>query len=424
MGLQGAGTRFYFKYKNDTEKVKRLWGTLVTFVLCSSVVVFSLAVLLHKWLIDPIVGNIAFYPFILLGLLNVLVTPLYIFFQTYLQTLQIGYHYGINTFLNFLINVGLIILFVVGFEMGVVGVLVANLLTSIIFFVYVAISFMPKIKMGIDKPLINESLKYSLPLVPHLLANWSTGMIDRLLINGLRDESETGLYSVASQFGSVVNTVVTAVNGAFSPWFFEKYEDGDIISIKRMATFVTFFYCAIALVISLFAPEVLRIMVSEEFRVVWTIIPLLSFAYVFQGLYCIFINVLFIRKTKLVFLVSVSALVTNVVLNVLLIPKYGYVGGAISCVLAFFIKSLVAYIIATKSETTIRFNAFKLYAITFMAMTVVLLSPLLYNMSLLLSLSIKIAVCLIIVAFVYFRYKEFVFAMIKSRRATKSNAEQ
>ena len=267
LALNGAATRFHYN-TNDEDKRKVLWGTITTLVLLSTIGWTAVFFCLHKYIVDPFVGDIEFYPFIVLGLINTAIAPLYILFQSYLQASQNAIKYGFNVLSNFFVNIGLAVLFIAYFRMGALGMLLANVVTSLIFFIYVIIAFLPKLKLGIDQNVSKASFKYALPLMPHQLSMWGAGTIDRLLLNGLKGKDDTGLYSVANQFGSVVGSIAFAVNQAFVPWFYEQLGDSKqgINRIVKVADVAIIGYCIIALFISLFAPEILTLMVTEEYR--------------------------------------------------------------------------------------------------------------------------------------------------------------
>ena len=75
-----------------------------------------------------------------------------------------------------------------------------------------------------------------------------------------------------------------------------------------------------------FSVDLLRIMVSRDFQESWQVIPFLSSSYVFHGFYFLTINTLFLERTFLVPLVTISSGLLNVVFNALLIPEYGIIG--------------------------------------------------------------------------------------------------
>lgn len=416
LGLTGAATRFYYQHKDDEQYIKELWGTLLTFVVINSVVLGSVFLLLHKYLIDPLIGNIPFYPYFVLGIATTIVTPLYLFFQNYLQTRQQGGRYGINTLANFLVHTGLIIMFVAGFKMGVLGVLLAQLISAVLFFIYVLIAFVPKVKLGINKAILKPAFKYSLPLVPHLLAGWSTGLIDRLLINGIKNESDTGLYSVGNQFSSITSSLTNAVNMAYVPWFMESYESKRFHDITKAGNAVVLLYCFVAFLVSMFCPEILKIMVTEKFQGVWTIIPMLSFACVLNGVYFLFVNTLFLQKTKYVFVITITALLFNLGLNLLLIPKYSYIGSAVACFVGYMVKSIVAMLLSRKEVKEINFVPLRLYSFVFLFFALTFVNFLTQDFSLIMSVLVKLAITGVLFIIFWYKYKSMILGFVNAIR--------
>ena len=62
LGLTAACSRFYYKHKGDEEYSKRLFGTVGIAILISSAIFGGIFILAHRWIIDPLVGEISFYP--------------------------------------------------------------------------------------------------------------------------------------------------------------------------------------------------------------------------------------------------------------------------------------------------------------------------------------------------------------------------
>jgi O-antigen/teichoic acid export membrane protein len=366
LSLNGAAIRFHYNNVHNELKIKKIWGTLCTFVVINSLVLGSVFILSHKYLLEPFAKGIDFYPYLFLGILTTIVTPLYLFFQTYLQTIQNGIRFGVNIMFNFLLNVGLVILFVVGFEKGVLGVLWANLITAVVFFIYAIFAFFRKLDAGLKKEVLHPAFRYSLPLLPHSVFSWIMSMIDRVFLNNLKGKTETGLYSVGYQFGNIVGILTTAVNQAYVPWFFEQEKQGEQgrARIVKIAETLTVIYCFIALVISLFSPEILRIMVTEKYRMAWKYIPFISFAYVFRGLYYFYVSVLFLKETKWVPIITFSAASIGLLLNIFLIPVLGGIGAGISSIISLFICSIISLLLSQKADHSIKFKWVRMYFFT------------------------------------------------------------
>ena len=111
LGLDAAAQRFYYKYKAGEIEIKKIYGTVAVAILLNAVLIGVLFITGHKFLIDPIIGDIDFYPYVLLGILFVVVNPVYLLYQGYLQASQNGVAYGINSLANTVLYIGLVILF-------------------------------------------------------------------------------------------------------------------------------------------------------------------------------------------------------------------------------------------------------------------------------------------------------------------------
>lgn len=407
LSLGAASTRFYFQKKDDNIYIRKLYGTIVSTVCVNSIIVGGVFILFHKWLIDPIIGTISFYPFIFLGILNVIVTPLYLYYQEYLRTLQSGFQYGINSMCQFIVQVGLNIVFLMVLHLGVVGVLLANLITSILFFFYSFWVFSKQIEWGINKPILKDSLKYALPLLPHALANWSNGTIDKLLVNGMKSQADAGLYNLGQQYGSVMSYIVNGVNQAYVPWFFNKVEKGKrgITQIVNFTEVVIWISSAIALIMAIFSKEILAIVIhNPSYADVWIVVPCIVFAYVFHCIYYFYVNVLFLNHTKDVFKITVSCIVINVLLNIVLIPVMGFVGCGVAFLLTYLAKSVIAYLYSIYRNKEIRFRTISFYGVTIATFFVSLLSLLLGEFPLWAILLIKACVCIILGLLIFCKF--------------------
>ncbi len=368
LGLSAAGSRFYYKYNGDPAYAKRLYGTIACTILINTVFFGGLFLAAHRWIVDPMLGTIDFYPCVLVGLLNVLVTPMYSLYQSYLQTIQNGVKFGINAMLNFILILGLTILFVVTFRMGALGVLLANLIASVVFFVYVFFDFVIHQKIGIDKPILKESFGYSLPLLPHTIANWSNGTIDKLLVNGIRSDADAGLYNLGRQYSTVAATITVAINNAYVPWFYDKANniECNLQSIRRMSEMITSAVCFLSIILALFAQEVLDIMISNPaYEGVWKVIPFLIIGVIFDSIYCFYANVLFLKNTGIIFVITVFSIFVNVGLNLLFIPIYGFIGCGVACMFTYLTKSVISVYISMRKNREIRFRTGYLFSLKY-----------------------------------------------------------
>ncbi|WP_028973453.1 lipopolysaccharide biosynthesis protein [Spirochaeta cellobiosiphila] len=355
LSLHGAAGRYYHKYRYDKERQKTLWGTTFLFVIINSFILSVIVIVFHKILIDPFTKGVSFNPYVLTGLISVAFLPAYNFLQNRLQAEQRGERFAINNLAFFIVNLSLTLFFVVILKKKAEGILASIAITNMIFATYAIFFFWKRVYWKIDVSLLIQSLKYSLPLVPHHLSGWLVGMVDRLFLNNLKTTAVVGVYNVGYQFANIISTISSAVNNAYKPWFFLEMEKGDK-GRKRIISFALFLcsiYSIMGLGIGLFSSDLLKIMVAESFREGWKVIPFLASSFVFIGFYNTTVNTLFLEKTYLVPMVTISSGILNVILNTILIPKYGMIGAGLASQIANFVSFLASILFARVSEKMI-----------------------------------------------------------------------
>lgn len=423
LSINSAVIRFYVDYKEDKEKLKEFWGTCIAFVSINSIVLSSIFIIFRKQLLEPIARGVDFYPYILLGMVSITLNPIYTIFQSTLQAKEESKTYAKNNFVYFIVNLILNILFVVVLRIGAVGVLLALAITDVIFFIYTVVKFIPTIVLKIKGIYLKQALKYSLPLLPHSLSGWAVSMLDRLFLNGYNGLQSPAIYSTGAQFGNIINVLTTAVNQAYVPWLFEKLQSKkeNEKEIILMAEVLTTFYGFLAMGMSLFGPEIFKILVNKAYFEGWKVIPLLSFAFVFNGIYYFFVNPLFYNKkgVKFIAIGTFSGAILNSILNVVLIPRLDIIGAALASLISMIISCLLVYFISMKIEP-IKFNIFKLFGIAFLFLAVSMLAFLLEPISFWINILIKIVIVCIVILIIFLIYKENIMKIVNERRNKKA----
>jgi len=293
--------------------------------------------------------------------------------------------------------------------MGVTGILLANLITALAFAVYTGIVFFPKIRLAFNKSQSVETLKYSLPLIPHTLSFWAINMMDRVLMNNLSNAAATGIYSVGNQVGSTMNVVSSSVNQAYSPWFYDVIRNPEkntavVISMTRKLASL---YCLIALTLSLFSQEAIALLTNAKYHDSWMVIPVVAFGCVFLGYYHFFANVILLeKKTKALAVISVCTGIISIAMNVLLIPAFGGMGAAFAGTISYTITSFAAFFVARNMRPDIRFRALEMYSLLFFMAGISGVSYLGSFMPVVFFLAVKILLLLAVVGFLTYKNKK------------------
>lgn len=182
------------------------------------------------------------------------------------------------------------------------------------------------------------TLRICLPYVPHLLSMIVLNSTDRIMITKICGATDTALYSLAYTCGSIITILLNSINTAFSPWLAERLHENDTKSVRSFSTYYIASFVCIALGVMLVAPEVLYILGGKEYLAAIYVMPPVAMGCICQFLYTMMVNIEQIKgKTVGMAFASVSAALLNYVLNLLLIPKYGYIAAAYTTLAGFLL---------------------------------------------------------------------------------------
>lgn len=343
--LYAAIIRFYSEVKDDREQVKRLFGTIILFVFFSGLLFSALISIFHGVFIPLLFRGLNFYPTILVSLLGLIFGCLYTVYQHILKGMENAKKFSFVCIANFLLNLGLNIIFVVVMRKGADGVLLSLLISNIIVAGYMIIDLKKNdlIAFCIDRKLLKELLKYSVPLLPHNLSTNITNLVSRIFINNSFSLVSVGLFALASQFGTVADTIQSSVNKAFQPWFYDqmnKKERNYKKEIVQLSDIFIWIYGAIFLLISLFSQELILLFTNENYYKAWTVVPFIVITYSIKTMYYFYINILFYYKkaTKFIFLATISGSIINIFLSALLIPRMDMYGSVLADAIAMVFR--------------------------------------------------------------------------------------
>lgn len=207
-----------------------------------------------------------------------------------------------------------------------------------VFAVICAAEIMIKGKCVFRKEYCIYALKYSVPLIFHGLSLVILNQMDRVMITSLHSASETGIYSVAYNFGTITIAFTTAMNDVWIPWFYGKMSEGDLKNIRWYGKGYIWTCVLLSGGVMLLSPDVFKIFTNEAYWGGIMVIPLLVIGNYFSAICGLPINAMYYsKKTKMIALSSLTAMLVNLCANYLLIPLYGSLGAASATVVSFFV---------------------------------------------------------------------------------------
>ena len=202
-----------------------------------------------------------------------------------------------------------------------------------------------------------ESLKFNIPLIPHYLSLIVLAQSDRLMIDHICGTSFAGIYSLTYNIGQIVLIVIASINGSLVPWMYKKLKAGEYSSIAVTSNMLCLLLGLMSAIVMLLAPEVVFIMGGSEYMLAkWCIPPVVMGTY-FTFCYGLFSTVEFyIGKTSYVAVASFVGAVLNVILNLLFIPKYGFIAAAYTTEVCYLVFMVLHYFFMKKMTKERIFN--------------------------------------------------------------------
>ena len=239
---------------------------------------------------------------------------------------------------NVLLRMGTTVLLVVVFDEGALGVVVGNFTGTLL--VYLALLGYRREQLGLqfDRELLRRMNKFGLPLVPSGLALWALTFSDRFFLARIAGQEDVGRYSLGVRIASAMVLLLAAFRMA---WPAFAYSIEDEREARRtyafVLTYLLYVSCWLSLALGVLAPWIVKVLArNEEFWPGADVVAPLAFAGALWGAYTVVaIGIGRLRRTQFNWVVTGSAALVSVVLNLLLIPEYGIRGAAAASLTAF-----------------------------------------------------------------------------------------
>lgn len=219
---------------------------------------------------------------------------------------------------------------------------------QILFCLFFYILIIKKGKVLYSRRYWSYAIKLSAPLVIHNIAKSILDVSDRSMISYISGKSSAGIYGTIYSVSSLALIVWNAINTAFTPYVFEKldeHNESDATEVNLISMKLIMLYAVATIVLSIIAPEIVKLLMTDDYYTAVNIIPAIVAGIYFTCIYNLYANViLYHKKTTLIMKATLTAACTNIVLNYICINHFGYQAAAyttlLSCVLLAIMQGL------------------------------------------------------------------------------------
>lgn len=253
------------------------------------------------------------------------------------------------------VETGLTILLIIFLGQGWFGrfiALIISILFILPFFIrYLKInSLLPKFSQIKNPSKTKELLKKGSPLILMSLSILLINLSDRFFIEEMVGIDETGRYSVASSIASLMLMLIAALMKVVRPILYQKLNEPilDKSYIRKATILYHFFLLFIAILLIFLLPFIYNELINANFISSINYCWILVVSLFFWGGYSFFISFsIHSGKNKVNGIISVLAIVINLILNAFLIKIYGTPGAAYATIFTYlfmFISSILIYL--------------------------------------------------------------------------------
>ncbi len=355
LSLNSAVLRHYFSYASEPQNQKKYVTSVLAFQLAFGFTLFLVLDLTGKWWWAALGGeSIPFTPYVQLMLWIA-------YFRTWIQiplslyqASQKPKRFLLIQYLNFGVTFLITMALVVGYRMGAYGQMLASLTAAaVVGGVTILMVLRSYFTPHLSRAYMRDALLFALPLVPHNLAVWALNASDRIVLQHYVSLSDLGLYTLGYNLGMVMAVLVMAINQAWMPYYY-KIMDTDPNPEQRIIRVVSVYIGligGICLTGAVFAGEIVHLLLpASYFGGIPYVAPVLL-GYLFLGLYYFgSLPIFYAKKTTYIPLLTGSAAILNIVLNILLVPIYGAISSAWVTAFTYAFLLLPTYLISRRFQ--------------------------------------------------------------------------
>jgi O-antigen/teichoic acid export membrane protein len=249
---------------------------------------------------------------------------------------------------------GLSIWFVVALDMNWQGRISANIIAIIIFAV-ISIVLLYKngwLVLKYKFTYIKDAVKFGAPLLTTNMFSFVVSSFDRMIIAQVIGMSAVGIYSVGTQFGQIIGILITSLNLAYHPWFFNKLKTASE-EVKSKIVLLSYGYMValfiLAIATSYFMPVIVKVFVGAKFHEAISVIFWIFLTQAFVGMETIMRSfIIYTERTRSFFAVDIFTSLFHLILCYLLVKENGIIGAAQALTVTWGVRFLLTWVVSNK----------------------------------------------------------------------------
>ncbi len=354
-GLNTACLQYYIQ-EPDEEKKNRFFSTAFFSTIFTSITLSAILFIFQNPVAKLLFESVDFSHLIVfsLGILtfDALVLLSFNILRAEEKSASFAFFSVMNVGLNLIFNV----IFVARWQMGVRGIFLANIFSSVLIFLFLLPVTLKHLKHGISLNLLNKMLQFGLPFIPATMSVVLMNSIDKIFVKEFIGMEASADYGAGYKLGLIVKMFINGFQFAWIPFFISTAKQENAKEIfSKILTYFSLICSVIFLAVTFYINQIVRIRIfgltifGEQYWGSTVIVPFIVLAYIAYGLYLNFLVGIYLKeKTKLLVLITGSGAVVNIIGNFILIPMFDIMGAAYSTIISFVFMAIFIYFLSRK----------------------------------------------------------------------------
>lgn len=206
----------------------------------------------------------------------------------------------------------------------------------------------------LDRDLMKRMFRYSFPILILGIAGILNQVVDKIIFPFVYPDPEEadiqlGIYGATSKIAMIMAMFTQAFRFAYEPFVFGKSKEKDNREMYAQAMKFFIIFTLLAFLAVMFYLDILRYVIGRDYWEGLKVVPIVMAAEMFMGIY---FNLSFWYKltdeTKWGAYFSLTACAVVILMNVFLVPVYGYMACAWAGFTGYAIAMLLSYFVGQK----------------------------------------------------------------------------
>lgn len=355
-GLHQASLRFY-SYYQELGETRRFYSTLIFGSLAFGAIGTLLLMFLFKifsifYFVSENIQNLFFLalPLVVIRIMTHIFGSLYRIREKPMAYIS----FAIS---SKYVALALIILFLSVLYLGLpgyyLGLLVGESTVLLIYWFFISRGIEYSAK-SVSIPILRQATAYGFPLVISGLASILLSSSDRYLIGYFMTKADVAIYSVPYNLCSYLSGILTSgIQFAFIPIVMNEWNKGFFDRVHLELQRVIRLYCLVAFPLvagmCVLGRQIIVLLASDKYSEAYYILPYIVVGVMIQGLLTpLWMGLVFSNSTRQIASMTWQAAILNIVMNLLLIPKFGLYGAAVSTLFCYTLLAVVGAVRSSK----------------------------------------------------------------------------